>query len=210
MPDGIDIISDEVEAAQAATAAGVAPDRIGVVHADPYITVVRDPVRFPDDQLGVYGRIFSTSGVPGVVVLPLLDDLIILVEHFRHATRSWHIEAPRGFGRSGSTDELNAARELSEEIGSEVIEMIPLGIVYPDTGMLADHAALFAARIESVGELDKMEGIRRVVPMTGFEIREAMHDGTVNDGFTIAAVTRAWLAGLVNLADRGRRTDRPH
>ncbi|WP_395298304.1 NUDIX hydrolase [Kitasatospora hibisci] len=194
-PGGIDILSDPDEIAAAIAAAGASPPESGLVHSDRYITVVRDPVRFPDGRLGLYTRILTTEDNTGVVILPMLRDAILLIEHFRHATRTWHLEAPRGFGVKGMDGRENAARELEEEIGARTVEIAPLGVLYADSGLLADHVALFTARIGDFGGLDTAEGIRRLVPMTSAEVRSAIGDGRINDGFTISAFTRAWLGG---------------
>ena len=71
--------------------------RIGVVYEDPYLIVLRDAVRRPDGSLGTYARTLPASGAAGAAVLPLLDGKIVLLRRFRHATRKWHLEIPRGF-----------------------------------------------------------------------------------------------------------------
>jgi 8-oxo-dGTP pyrophosphatase MutT (NUDIX family) len=51
-------------------------------------------------------------------VLPVLPSgQIILVLNFRHPTRSWKLELPRGGMQSGETQEEAALRELKEETG---------------------------------------------------------------------------------------------
>ena len=60
---------------------------------------MRDPVRFPSGKLGTYLRILEPSaldGAAGVVLLPVRDNVIFLREVFRHATRRWELELPRG------------------------------------------------------------------------------------------------------------------
>ncbi|MGP3928192.1 hypothetical protein [Streptomyces sp. 8N616] len=69
-----------------------------MVYEDAYVMLLRDPVRFPDGRTGTYIRSVSAMQEPGCVVLPLLGGEVVLLEHFRHATRSWHWEVPRGFG----------------------------------------------------------------------------------------------------------------
>ncbi|GAB2592951.1 hypothetical protein GCM10027168_27360 [Streptomyces capparidis] len=71
---------------------------LGVVYSDAWIRVVRDPVRFPDGRVGAYVRLLNATEAPGVAVLPVLGDRVVLLENYRHATRSWRLEIPRGFG----------------------------------------------------------------------------------------------------------------
>ena len=67
--------------------------RIGVLASDPYATLLREAVRFPDGSLGLYNRLLVPGGV---VVLPVLRDSIVLIHRFRHGTRCFAYEAPRG------------------------------------------------------------------------------------------------------------------
>ncbi|NML49978.1 NUDIX hydrolase [Streptomyces sp. R302] len=189
-PGGIEVLVDPA----AVAAAG------GVVYADPYLLVVRDAVRFPDGRPGAYVRALAPVAAPGCVVLPLLDGGVVLIEHYRHATRSWHWEVPRGFGTAGLSAAENAAKEIGEEIGARVRELVPLGEVHPDTGLIGDRALLFAAYVDGVGRLAGGEGIRaaRTVPFAEAEAMVA--DGRITDGFTLAVLTRARLAGLVGTA----------
>ncbi|MFF4371217.1 NUDIX hydrolase [Streptomyces sp. NPDC001594] len=185
-PGGIEILTDP----EAVAAAG------GVLYQDPYVMLVRDAVRFPDGREGTYIRAIGTTAEPGCVVLPLLEGRVVLIEHFRHAPRSWGWEIPRGFGTRGLEDTANAAKELREEIGAKVLELLPLGVVQPDTGMTGDRVRLYAARIDGIGTLAVGEGIRRTLTVPFGEAEAMVLDGRITDGFTMAALLRARLAGL--------------
>ncbi|MGP3983471.1 NUDIX hydrolase [Streptomyces sp. KR80] len=187
LPGGVEILEGE---------AGAAQGEIGVVYQDAYITVVRDPVRFPDGTLGTYIRLLGADQEPGVVVLPLRGSDVVLIEHFRHATRSWHLEAPRGFGSPGLSPEENARRELREELGASAEELVPLGRLHPDTGLLAGHVMLYAARIADVGPLDRHEGIRAAPTIPFAEAEDLVRSERITCAFTIAVLSRARLAGL--------------
>lgn len=122
---------------------------------------------------------------------------VVFVEHYRHATRSWHLEVPRGNGEAGIPGEESAARELTEELGTTPVELVPLGGMYPDTGLLGAGVELFAARIGGVGPVGTEEGIRRAVTVSCREAEAMVRDGAVTDGFSIAVLARARLAGLL-------------
>lgn len=174
---------------------------IGVVTADPFLLHLRDPVRFPDGTLGLYNRVVSPEpDTTGVVVLPLLGagagTRIVLIEHYRHATRAWHWEVVRGFGRPGAPGRDDVVRELREELGTDPEEIVPLGALHPDTGMLGQRVDLYAARVRSTGTLDGHEGIRRAVTVTVGEAEDMVVRGELTDGFTLGALYRARLAGL--------------
>ncbi|GGY67838.1 hypothetical protein GCM10010300_08570 [Streptomyces olivaceoviridis] len=175
------------------------PVPAGVVSAGRYLWYLRDPVRFPDGRLGLYDRILPPPGSsPGVVVLPLLgpERRVVLIEHHRHATRSRHWEVVRGFGEPGATPTENVTRELREEIATTPTEVIPLGELHPDTGLLAHEVLLYAASVDGIGAVERGEAIHRAVTVTPAEAEEMVADGRITDGFTIAALYRARLAGV--------------
>ncbi|MCM0674864.1 NUDIX hydrolase [Micromonospora phytophila] len=206
-PDAAVEILDEAEQVAAAEEAKAAAlrarglptewSRTGVVYQDEYVTLVRDPVRFPGGALGTYIRSLPTSGADGVVLLPVLDGAIVLVEHFRHATRRWHLEAPRGFGEAGVPADEQAARELREEIGVAPTRLVDLGTLHPDTGTATDTVRLYLAEIAEIGPLGAGEGIRAAQAHPPQRVGELIRDGVITDSFTIAAWTRAWLRGLL-------------
>ncbi|MGY3677271.1 NUDIX hydrolase [Streptomyces sp. TE33382] len=199
-PGGIDIETSPEAVARAG----------GVIYQDTRRIVLCDAVTFPGGTPGTYLRTMSASPQPGAAVLPVLPDgTVVLVEHFRHATRSWHLEAPRGFGAAGLTSTDTAAKELGEEIGAHAPELLALGRVHPDTGALGDEVRLFAALITSVGALATAEGIRKAIALTFEEAEEMVRDGQITDGLTIALLYRARLHGLASPAARLYTASKP-
>src|SRR5437879_337758 len=132
--------------------------QVGIAYQDQYRMILRDAVRFPNGLLGTYVRIVR-DGAPGVITLPVYQGQVLLIRHFRHATRTWHLEIPRGFGTKGLTSEENAKRELEEEIGAKPSRLISLGQIYPNTGMTSECNELFFAEVESYGNVEIEEAI---------------------------------------------------
>ena len=171
----------------------------GVVYEDPYTIVVRDAVRRPDGSLGTYSRTLPASGEAGAAVLPLLDGQIVLLRQFRHATRSVHLEIPRGFGEPGVAAADQARAELREEIQAEADSLITLGGIHPNTGAASGRIELFLAVIHDFGEPQASEGIIGIEPRPARIVAENIRDGAITDSFTIGAFTRAWLRGLLHV-----------
>lgn len=168
----------------------------GVVYADPYFMVVRDAVRTPSGALGTYSRIISAGNASGVVVLPRFDDQVVLVRHFRHSTRTWHLELPRGFGMPGSDPGDDARRELREEIGVSATALHDLGVTYPDSGATGTPVRLFYAEVtEPPFAADTEEGIEAVRGVSPAELGRMIADETITDGFTMSAYSRAVVRG---------------
>lgn len=173
---------------------------IGVVLDDPYVLAVRDLVEFPDGWQNGYIRVINRAdleGGQGTVVLPMMESKFLLLYQFRHATRSWHYEVPRGFGQPGTSAEQQAHNEILEEVGGKIAELVDLGILHNNTGLEGNNVKLFFARLASVGELAKVEGIERILWVSLGELEEMIASGKITDGFTIAAYTRAKLRGLL-------------
>lgn len=165
---------------------------VGVVFRDQYITVLRDAVRFVDGSLGTYiRRVPSAGDAPGVVILPVYETKVVLANHFRHATRSWHLEVPRGFGTPGSTPEADALRELKEEISGRCRTLISMGTAYPDTGIDATSVEVFFADLDALGAVDTDEGIERLLMVTVEKLELMMASGEIDDGYTLSAFALA-------------------
>lgn len=166
--------------------------RVGVLADDPYLLVLRDAVRFADGSYGLYNRLIVPSGA---AILPVLDGRIVLLNRFRHGTRAWHLEAPRGSFSGEGTHEDEARRELSEEIGATATEMIDLGTLHSTTGCLDEAHHLFMARIDGIGMPDKHEAIVEFSTLTVGELERQIADGGITDGPTLALFLRARLRG---------------
>ena len=134
---------------------------------------------------------------PGVVVLPLYQGQVLLIRRFRHETRTWHIEIPRGFGTKGFSREENARRELKEEIGATISRLVSIGQVYPDGGALSEYNDFFYADVESYGEVEADEAIVELLPTPASEFERMIRDNEIKDGFTITAYGLAKARGLL-------------
>jgi ADP-ribose pyrophosphatase len=173
---------------------------IGILSKDSYTIILRDLVEFPDGHRCGYTRAIhraNMSGRYGVIILPTLENRVLLISHFRHSTRQWHLEVPRGYGETGLSSAENAYKELEEEIGAETSGLISLGSIYPETGLESQKVELFLAKLVSVKSPNVYEGIESFSWVTVKELEEMIANGDVSDGFTIAAYTKAKLKGLI-------------
>jgi ADP-ribose diphosphatase len=171
---------------------------IGIVYEDQYMMILRDAVVFPGGHRDTYIRILEREdGAPGVAVLATLAGKVVLVRHFRHATRGWHVEIPRGFGGEAGSSEESARREIAEEIGATARDLVSLGVIHPDTGLSAAAVHLWFAELESVGRPETYEAISELVEVNVAELEQMIADGRITDSFTISTFSRAKLLGLL-------------
>jgi ADP-ribose pyrophosphatase len=171
--------------------------QVGVAFRDQFVLILRDAVRFPDGSLGTYLRSVPPDGsFPGVVILPIWQDQVLLVRHFRHATRDWHLELPRGFGMDPDVRE-SARRELAEEIGAVGIQLAELGESYPDTGLGSSRVAFFYATIGSFGKPEVLEAITDILPTPVAEFERMIRDAELSDGYLLTAYGLAKARNLI-------------
>lgn len=158
---------------------------VGIIAEDHYLIWVRDAVTFPGGIPGTYDRIIWKSGLNGpngVVILPVLPNSRIIVNiNFRHATRSWEMELPRGGCKEKETLHESAARELKEETGCIAKEFFLLGNITPDTGLISGSIPVFFGKVNERKDRhqDQSEAIALNIDLSLEEIKEAFIKGYI-------------------------------
>ena len=123
-----------------------------------------------------------------VNVIPLTaDEQVIMVEQWRHGTRSVHLETPGGLMEDGETPEQSAHRELLEETGYEAGEIVHLGTVHPNPAIQTNSQHyILAKNCRKVAEpnLDQAEDIQvKLVPLV--EVPRLIEKGEITHGIVI-------------------------
>lgn len=156
---------------------------VGLISKDQYWIWINDACKFPNGNEGVYGRVLwvkALKGTPGVVVMPILPDgRIVLNCNYRHATRSWEFELPRGVINPDEDVEAAAYREVLEETGMVIKDLRQLGQMTPDTGMTTSIIPVFVAHVVGRKETqqESSEAIEEIVALTIEEIKTAFLRG---------------------------------
>lgn len=103
----------------------------------------------------------------------------MLVRQFRPAVERHTWELPAGVRDPGETARSAAARELREETGLRVIEMVHLGRSYVDTGRLGNCFHSFAAIAAPMGRWTGEHGIAtHLVPLS--QLRQMILKGQLS------------------------------
>jgi ADP-ribose pyrophosphatase len=168
--------------------------RVGVLAVDPYLLLMREAVRFADGGYGLYNRLMVPAGV---AILPVVGDAIALLHRFRHGTRAWHLEAPRGVLTGSGTRVEEAERELLEEMGTPPLELTDLGELHSTSGCIDEILHLYLARIGDVGRPDQHEAIAAIEVLPVPTVEQLVAEGRITDAPTLALFLRARLRGYV-------------
>lgn len=165
---------------------------------DQYWIWLRDAVYFPKGVPGTYDRLLWKSELknksPGVAVLPILPSgNVMLILNYRHATRSWELEIPRGGMNSQETFEEAALRELKEETGLIASSVTFLGEIATDTGVHSSVIPVFIAKISAQEDSDP-------------EYSEAISDMI---SFTIDELKAGFMKGFIEISVKGKKKQVP-
>jgi ADP-ribose pyrophosphatase len=168
-----------------------------------WVKLYFDRVKFPGGAEGRYNRIIESDGKKGVVILPLHNSSVGLVRQFRYPVGKFLWEIPRGFGDHDDTV-VQALIELREEasIHARAEDLIDLGTMYPNSGILASEAQLFAIVADSatshVNSTDSESTEFQWFPLP--EVLALVNAGNIKDAFTMCALLRAAGRGLIRIA----------
>ncbi len=146
-------------------------------------------------------RIEEREGASGVAVLPIGDDHIGLVTVFRRPPGRLCREIPRGFGGEGGGPQGDALRELEEETGIVATEadLVDLGVVLANSGLLANQVQLYAVRVDRSDHGPYSDTVEvqsfQWVPLA--DLYAEIAAGRLEDSFTHVALLRAVARGLL-------------
>jgi ADP-ribose pyrophosphatase len=164
--------------------------------------VRRDTVRMPDGHEAVREWIAHPGAV---VVIGMLDNGKLLFERqFRYPLQRIFVELPAGKIDPDEHPLDTAKRELREETGHQAKVWRHLATMHPCIGYSDEHIEIFWARgLIYVGHQRDHGEFLDIIEMSVSEALQAVHDGEITDGKTIAALMWADKidAGLWSMPD---------
>lgn len=158
-----------------------------VIHQNPWWTYKHDKFERID---GTYGDYFYAQTRDSAMVVPVLDDgRIILIRQYRYLQDKESIEFPCGQMKESEAPSEGAKRELLEETGYKVQDLIKIGNFEGFKGFVKDETHLYlGADLKQIDspqpeESEDIEVIYRRVD----ELEQMVSDGKIWDGQTLAA-----------------------
>ena len=131
----------------------------------------------------------STNWVNVIALTP--EKQIILVEQYRHGSKTVELEIPGGvMDASDASPEATASRELVEETGYEGDAPILVGHVFPNPAIMSNHCHTALVRncyFTRPVQFDEGEDLAtKLVPME--EIPELVASGKIQHSLVVAAL----------------------
>lgn len=164
----------------------------------PFVEVFDDEVEVSGGRRTQYHRVVEGEGRPGVVILAVCDGEVGLVRTYRYAIGSWEWALPRGYGH-GDDPEGSARAEAQEELGRDPDELVALGQVHPNTGILATEVHVFLARYEPPAPVqpDDVAEVAEIRWLTIEALQAEIAEGAITDGITLSALLLAQVTGRI-------------
>ena len=138
---------------------------------------------------------------PSVAIVATPDPrVVVLIDNVRPATGETLLEVPAGGIDPGETAEQAALRELAEETGFTARAVRPIGEFYLAPGYSSELMTVFHAEGLSGGpDAQRLMADERIqVRVTSAkEAMEAVREGRIRDGKSIAALTLATMRGVL-------------
>ncbi|MBM3513327.1 MAG: NUDIX hydrolase [Alphaproteobacteria bacterium] len=148
-----------------------------------------------DDFLTVRPRVLvGPLKIGGIVVLPVLDGKVGLMQGYRHQFDQIIWQAPSGFVEPNEQPADTARRELEEEAALTCgpYDIVSLGTLMPDAGLIEARVALFAARncAPSTEAATAEPGSGLMKWMSLSEAEKIAHDDPNVGASTVVAIVR--------------------
>lgn len=167
-------------------------ERENQVFENTFATLFNDDVIFPSGIKGKYLR-FEWNAPYGVMLLPRdLKGNILLVRNFRHETRRWSWEIPKGFGEVNLSPLECAKKELKEETGLLGRDWKLLKVLPNTKGGTYIYEVLVDGQM-STNNCELSEAISSIKFFKNHEILSMMLSDDIDDPMTMFFITYTLL-----------------
>lgn len=159
-----------------------------VVYQNRWLRVREDQVRRPSGHTGIYGVVEKPDFV---VIAPIQDGMVHLVQQYRYPVGGRYWELPQGSWEDapGVDPRALAAAELREETGLLASEIQPLGHLFLAYGFCDQGYHLFhATGLSFAGaqrEAEEEGLVARAFPVA--DVEAMICSGEIKDATTVAA-----------------------
>ncbi len=166
-----------------------------IVYSTPWMQLIEKEVTFRREG---NPELFYCITQPAYVSIFTLteDGRVPLVRQFRPCVEAYTWEFPGGTVDDGETPEASARREVEEETGLSVRELVYLGNLYPDTGRLEVESHAFFARASNPDKNAGTEPELLVRYVSLMELNTMITSGEFSAQLHLGVYAIAMLKGL--------------
>lgn len=160
-----------------------------------YVVIVFSVLR-PDGTTGEYAVRFSR---PAAILVPIIDQRVVLVKQHRLTIGKWTTELPRGWIRRelASDPEATIRDLLCREVGEEWVRSLAVdtievvGEIPEDTGTDSLIVPIFLVHGRNAASLPRRCGVHKPVAYDWATVYRLEDEGIINDAHTLAALRKA-------------------
>jgi ADP-ribose pyrophosphatase len=164
-------------------------------YAGKVFDLIVDEIEYPSGNRAIR-EVASHSG--GAVIIPFIDNNLLLIRQFRYPMNEVLYEFPAGKLNRGEDPAACARRELAEETGYEAGAIRPLGRIYTSPGFCSEILHLFLAtglsRTANGPQLEEGELGLSLEPTPVETVAAMIENGTIVDAKTICGFHLAMKA----------------
>ena len=176
-----------------------------IIHTTPWLQLIEKTVElYPGAEAEPFYCITQPAYVS--IMTQTEDGKIALVRQFRPCVEEYTWEFPGGTVDAGESPEVAARREVEEETGLIVRELIYLGNYHPDTGRLQIDSHAFFARAAIVDNPLPVEHGLTVTYVTVAQLHQMILSGEFRTQIHLGVYASAIIHGVdLNAPDRGKK-----
>ncbi|QKR00379.1 NUDIX hydrolase [Metallosphaera tengchongensis] len=133
------------------------------------------------------------------VIIPILEDKLILIRQYRPVIGKWIYELPAGSVEEEEDPLSTAKRELVEETGYEAEDLREILRFYPSPGITTELMHLYLAHgLKYVGAKPEEYEVIQVIPLKFTEVKNLLDKGEIEDGKTLIAIYYLMNKGILD------------
>ena len=156
-----------------------------IVYKSPHVQVYSDDVQLPDGAVIQYTRF---DDCPFAIVVPRIDDKLVMIYNYRYPLNEWCLEFPSGHIKPEEKPQEAACRELEEETGYSAKKLQLVGEFCPSVRS-SQKAYAFAAEVFWKGTLNRDRSeLQRVVVLPIEKVDEIFANGEISHAASIIAL----------------------
>jgi ADP-ribose pyrophosphatase len=168
-----------------------------IMYKNKWMQIREDQIKRKDGSLGIYGIVEKPDYA---VIVPRVENYLIMVEQYRYPVKGRFIEFPQGSWENEKIEPLDLAKaELKEETGYITKKIEHIGYIYQSYGHSNQGFNVFLALKleEGIQELENEEQGLVVKRFTINEVEKMIIDNTIKDNASISAFGLLRLKGML-------------